>query len=150
MKKIIILLAVTLSAFSYSQNYNATNDLLAKVETKTKKVPIVNIDAIINKKFLLIQSFDDHSERHILELNADNSIRLIELIEDKATGKTYSNIFTGDFVLSKNALSVKANLLEGKKIVKPVVYNFYVMNAKKIWYLKDINTNNRWLPAKQE
>ncbi len=100
---------------------------------------------INNKKFVLIEEFPDHSERHILEFGADDKITLIELIDDKASGQTYSNIFSGDFIRKKNAISIRANYLEGKQIVTPIVYSLYLMNANNMWYLKDINNSKRWI-----
>lgn len=145
MKKLFILTGIISASFFNAQSYSAINDLLQKIEAKHAKMIDASDYTVNNKKFVLIEDFDDHSERHILEFNADNTLTLIELIDDKETGKSYSNIFTGDFVRKRNAISVRADLLEGKKIVRPLVYNLYIMKANDIWYLTDINSKKRWI-----
>lgn len=145
MKKIVLFLSLTSSVFFYSQNFSAINDLLDKIENKHKKMKDASGYTINNKKFVLVEDFEDHSERHILEFKSDNSITLIELIDDKASGQTYSNIFSGDFIRKRNAISIRANYLEGKQIATPIIYSLYLMNANDIWYLKDINTSKRWI-----
>ena len=97
------------------------------------------------KKFVLVEDFEDHAERHILEFNTDGTLTMIELIDDKASGQSFSNIFTGDYIRKRNAISVRANYLEGKKMAMPISKNLYLMNASDIWYLKDINNSKRWI-----
>ncbi|WP_312764790.1 hypothetical protein [Epilithonimonas sp.] len=145
MKKAILLFGLISSVFFYSQNYSSLDKILEKLENRSKKTKDASDFDIKDKKFVLIEDFDDHSERHILEFKNDNSLTLIEVIDDKSTDKTYSNIFSGDYIRKKNAVSVRADLLEGKKISIPISHNLYLMNANNIWYLKDINTNKRWI-----
>lgn len=145
MKKLFLLFSLISSVYFYSQNFSAVNDILEKIENKHKKMKDASGYTISNKKFVLVEDFEDHSERHILQFNADNSLTLIELIDDKATGQSYSNIFSGDFIRKKNAISVRANYQEGKQIAIPIIYSLYLMNANDIWYLKDINTSKRWI-----
>lgn len=145
MKKSLLFLSLLSSVYFYSQNFSAINDILEKIESKHKKMKDSSGYILNNKKFVLVEDFSDHSERHILEFKDDNSVTLIELIDDKATEKTYSNIFSGDFVRKRNAISIRANFLEGKQIATPLVYSLYLMNANDVWYLKDINTNKRWI-----
>lgn len=145
MKKNFVFLFLSCSLFFYAQNYGALNDLLTQLETKHKKMTDTSNYTLNNKKFVLVEDFEDHSERHILEFKDDNSLTLIELIDDKATGKTYSNIFSGDFIRKRNAVSVRANYLEGQPIPKAIIYNLYLMNLNDVWYLKDINNSKRWI-----
>ncbi len=145
MKKMVFLATFVLSVFHYSQNYAGLNDLLEKIERKNKKLKDASDYSIANKKFVLMEDFEDHSERHILEFGADNKITLIELIDDKSTGQSFSNIFSGDYIRKRNAISVRANYLEGKQIATPIIYSLYLMNANDIWYLKDINNSKRWI-----
>jgi hypothetical protein len=145
MKKTIFILSLLSSAYFYSQDFSGINKILDKIESKNKKIKDASDYDLKGKKFVMVEEFDDHSERHILEMNADGTLTLIELIDDKATGKSFSNIFTGDFVRKKNAVSVRANFLEGQKIAMPLIYNLYIMNADNIWYLKDINNSKRWI-----
>lgn len=145
MKKFLFIFSICISAVSFSQDSSALNKILDKLEAKQKNMKDVSGYDIAAKKFVLIENFEDHSERHILEFNTDNNLQLIELIDDKATGETYSNIFTGDYIRKKNAISVEVNYLENKQITTPIIYNLYLANAGNIWYLKDINTGKRWI-----
>lgn len=145
MTKVLFLVSILCSVCFYSQNFGAINEILEKIENRHKKMTDASDYTINNKKFVLLEEFSDHSERHILEFGADDKITLIELIDDKATGQTYSNIFSGDFMRKRNAISVRANYLEGKQIASPIIYNLYLMNANNMWYLKDINNSKRWI-----
>lgn len=145
MKKTFLFLSLISSVYFYSQDYSGLNKILEKIEQKGKKIKDASSYDIKGKKFVLVEDFEDHGERHILEFNADGTLTMIELIDDKASGKSFSNIFTGDYIRKRNAISVRANFLEGKKIATPISKNLYLMNASDIWYLKDINNSKRWI-----
>lgn len=145
MKKTFLLLSLISSVYFYSQDFAGINKILEKIENKSKKIKDASDYDLKGKKFVLVEDYEDHAERHILEFNTDGTLTLIELIDDKSSCKSFSNIFTGDFIRKKNAVSVRANFLEGKKIAMPLVYNLYIMNANNIWYMKDINNSKRWI-----
>ena len=145
MKKTFLFLSLISSVYFYSQDYSGLNKILEKIEQKGKKIKDASSYDIKGKKFVLVEDFEDHGERHILEFNADGTLTMIELIDDKASGKSFSNIFTGDYIRKRNAISVRANFLEGKKIAMPISKNLYLMNASDIWFLKDINNSKRWI-----
>ena len=145
MKKTFLFLSLISSVYFYSQDYSGLNKILEKIEQKGKKIKDASSYDIKGKKFVLVEDFEDHGERHILEFNTDGTLTMIELIDDKASGKSFSNIFTGDYIRKRNAISVRANFLEGKKIAMPISKNLYLMNASDIWYLKDINNSKRWI-----
>ena len=100
--------------------------------------------SIADKKFVLIKDMPDKMERHILELKEDTST-LIEIVDDKKNGTSVSKIYSGDVVRKRDVVSVRANMLEGKKIGMPVVYTFVLSFRKNIWYLTDANTGERWI-----
>lgn len=146
MKKILFVCTLVLAMVSINaQNYEQLNDLISKIEKRNKQNRDATDYIIEDKKYVFIQKFDDHDERHIIEFSPDKSFTLIELFDDHKTGKTASNVFTGDYVRKKNVVSVRADKLEGKKIGMPLTYTFYLMNAKKVWYLKDLNNDSRWI-----
>ena len=146
MKKIILACTLMLTTISIgAQNYEQLDDIISKLERRTKKNKNAEDFDLLNKKFVLMQTFDDHDERHIVEFNADNSVTLIEIFDDKETGQSTSNIFSGDYVRKNNIVSIRADKLEGKLIGMPLTYMFYLMNAKQIWYLKDTNNSKRWI-----
>jgi len=145
MKKTILFLSLISSVYFYSQDFSGINKILEKIEEKGKKMKDATNYDLKGKKFVLVEDFEDHAERHVLEFNTDGTLTLIELIDDKSSGQSFSNIFTGDYIRKKNAVSVRANFLEGKQIAMPLVYSLYIMNASDIWYLKDINNSKRWI-----
>ncbi|KFC20198.1 hypothetical protein [Chryseobacterium sp. FH1] len=145
MKKSLLFLSLISSVYFYSQDFSGINKILEKIEQKGKKMKDASNYELKGKKFVMVEDFEDHAERHILEFNADGTLTMIELIDDKSSGESFSNIFTGDYIRKRNAISVRANFLEGKKIAMPISINLYLMNASDIWYLKDINNNKRWI-----
>lgn len=145
MKKSLLFLSLISSVYFYSQDFSGINKILEKIEQKGKKMKDASNYDLKGKKFVMVEDFEDHAERHILEFNADGSLTMIELIDDKSSGESFSNIFTGDYIRKRNAISVRANFLEGKKIAMPISINLYLMNASDIWYLKDINNSKRWI-----
>lgn len=146
MKKTIFTISIILVSISVkSQNYDQLSNTIAKFEKRVKDNTSNNSLDIKNKKFVLIQTFEDHDERKIVEFNNDGSITLIEVFDDKENGKSSSNIFTGDYVRKNNIVSIRADKLEGEKIGLPLTYTMYLLNAKNIWYLKDIANNQRWI-----
>ncbi|WP_379964939.1 hypothetical protein [Epilithonimonas sp. UC225_85] len=145
MKKAFVFFSLISSVYFYSQDFSGINQILEKIEEKGKKMKDATDYDLKGKKFVMVEDFEDHAERHVLEFNPDGTLTLIELIDDKSSGQSFSNIFTGDYIRKKNAISVRANFLEGKKIALPLVYNLYIMNANNIWYLKDINNSKRWI-----
>ena len=145
MKKSLLFLSLFSSVYFYSQDFSGINKILEKIEQKGKKMKDASNYDLKGKKFVMVEDFEDHAERHILEFNADGTLTMIELIDDKSSGESFSNIFTGDYIRKRNAISVRANFLEGKKIAMPISINLYLMNASDIWYLKDINNSKRWI-----
>ncbi|MNK15406.1 hypothetical protein D3C87_335440 [compost metagenome] len=145
MKKSLLFLSLISSVYFYSQDFSGINKILEKIEQKGKKMKDASNYDLKGKKFVMVEDFEDHAERHILEFNADGTLTMIELIDDKSSGESFSNIFTGDYIRKRNAISVRANFLEGKKIAMPISINLYLMNASDIWYLKDINNSKRWI-----
>lgn len=146
MKKLLTFCAVTFILSSVTaQNFGSLDAVIQKLEKRNKTNKNAVDYNIQNKKFVNIQNFEDHDERRIIEFNNDNSITLIELIDDKKTGQTVSKIYTGDVVRKNNIVSIRADKLEGQKVPIAVTYMFYLMNIKDIWYLKDMNNNLRWI-----
>ena len=125
--------------------YGTINAILDRLEEKqglNKNLSNVVIDDI---KFVLIKDFDDHIERNFIVIKGNNAT-YVEVFDDKQTGETSSNVFSGDIVRSKNQIvSLRADYLEGKKIPIPVTKTFLMTQQKKIIYLIDINTKERWI-----
>ena len=68
------------------------------------------------------------------------------MFDDKATGQTSSNVFSGDIVRSKhNIISLRADQLEGRKIAIPITKTLLLTMQKKILYLIDVNSKERWI-----
>ena len=144
MKKIFAVLLL-ISALGIKAQYGTINAILDRLEEKkglNKNLSNVVIDDI---KFVLIKDFDDHIERNFIVIKGNNAT-YVEVFDDKQTGETSSNVFSGDIVRSKNEIvSLRADYLEGKKIPIPVTKTFLMTQQKKIIYLIDINTKERWI-----
>lgn len=144
MKKIfaIVLLICTLGLKAQYGKINAILDRLEEKRGLNKNLNHVNIDDV---KFVLINEFDDHTERKFIIIKG-NQATYVEVFDDKKTGGSSSNVFSGDVVRSKHQIiSVRADLLEGKKIPIPITKTFLMTEQKKILYLIDINSKERWI-----
>ena len=144
MKKIFAVLLL-ISVLGLKAQYGTINAILDRLEEKkglNKNLSNVVIDDI---KFVLIKNFDDHIERNFIVIKGNNAT-YVEVFDDKQTGETSSNVFSGDIVRSKNQIvSLRADYLEGKKIPIPVTKTYLMTQQKKIIYLIDINTKERWI-----
>ena len=145
MKKSLVFALFFFTALGLRAQYGSVNAILDRLEERrgiNQNLTNISID---DKKFVLVKDFDDHTERSFIVIKG-NSATYIEIFDDKSTGESTSNVFSGDVVRSKhNIVSVRANLLEGKKIPVPVTKTFLMTQQKKILYLLDINTRERWI-----
>lgn len=101
-----------------------------------------------NQKFILVKDFDDHTERNLVIFNG-NKVTYVEMFDDKASGEISSNVFSGDMVKNnKGVISIRCDILEGKKIPVAVTKTFLPHEQRKIIYLVDMNTKERWINEK--
>lgn len=124
--------------------YGSLNAVLDRLEARrgiNQNLEKVNID---NKKFVFIKDEADHTERDFIVIKGNNAT-YVEVFDDKATGETSSNVFTGDIVRKKNIVSLRADVLEGKKIPMPVTKTLLLTQQDNILYLIDVNTRDRWI-----
>lgn len=144
MKKIVALF-LFFSVLGLKAQYGSINAILDELEERrgvNKNLKNVSID---NVKFVLIKEFDDHTERNFIIIKGDQAT-YVEVFDDKQTGQSTSNVFSGDIVRSKNEIiSLRADKLEGKKIPIALTKTFLMTKQKKILYLIDINTQERWI-----
>lgn len=127
-----------------AQNYGTLNDILDRLEQRkgiNQNLENVSVD---NKKFVLIKDFEDHTERSFIVLKGKDAT-YIEMFDDKSTGQTTSNVFSGDIIRKKNIISLRADKLENKKIPIPVSKTLLLTKQKEIIYLIDINSRDRWI-----
>lgn len=149
MKKIFFafLLLITVQTFVQAQ-YAVLNEILTRLEERkgiNQNLKDVSID---DRKFILVKDFDDHTERNFIVIKG-NKATYVEVFDDKATGESTSNVFSGDVVRSKkNIISVRCDLLEGKKIPIPITKTFLLTKLNKIIYLIDVNSRERWIDEK--
>ena len=145
MNKLILLIAFFTSSLALKAQYGTLNAILDRLEEKrgvNKDLKDVNIDDI---KFVLIKDFDDHTERNFVIIKG-NKATYVEMFDDKQTGETSSNVFSGDVVRSKhNIISLRADKLEGKQIALAITKTFLMTKQKKVLYLIDVNTKERWI-----
>ncbi|MGG5209995.1 hypothetical protein ACQWU4_13780 [Chryseobacterium sp. MIQD13] len=124
--------------------YGTLNEILNRLEERkgiNQHLEKVNID---NKKFIFIKDAEDHTERDFIVIKG-NQATYVEVFDDKATGESSSNVFTGDIIRKKNILSMRADKLENKRVPMPVTKTLLLTKQDDILYLIDVNTKDRWI-----
>ncbi|AZB28084.1 hypothetical protein [Chryseobacterium balustinum] len=131
--------------FFANAQYGSLDAILTKLEERkgiNQNLTDVNIDG---KKFVLIKDFADHTERNFIVIKGKNAT-YVEMFDDKATNESTSNVFSGDIVRSrKNIISLRADLLENKKVPIPVTKTLLLTRQDNILYLIDVNNKDRWI-----
>ncbi|CAH0284136.1 hypothetical protein MP478_11265 [Chryseobacterium sp. WG14] len=143
MKKFLIGI-LFLGTLGLKAQYGTLDAILTKLEERkgiNQNLDNVNID---NKKFVFIKDETDHTERDFIIIKG-NDATYVEVFDDKATGESSSNVFTGDIIRKKNIISLRADKLEDKKIPLPVTKTLMLTKQKDILYLIDVNTRDRWI-----
>lgn len=145
MKKLSFALFLFLSTLGLKAQYGSINAILDRLEQKkgfNQNLKDVSID---ESKFYLIKEFDDHTERKFIIIQGDKAT-YVEVFDDKETGKSSSNVFSGDVVRSnRQIISLRADMLEGKKIPIAITKTLLLTEQKNILYLIDINNKDRWI-----
>ena len=145
MKKIFCATLILISVVAIKAQYGSLNVILQRLEERkgiNQNLQDVNIN---NTKFVLIKDFEDHTERSFIIIK-DQFATYVEMFDDKKTGESYSNVFSGDIVRTNhNIVSLRADKLEGKKIAIPVAKTLLMTKQKNILYLIDINSKERWI-----
>lgn len=146
MKKVIFAIAFLSLNMGLKAQYGALNDILDRLEERRgmHQEDLANV-SIDGKKFYLIKEFDDHTERDFIVLKG-NTATYVEVFDDKKTGESTSNVFSGDALRTrKNVVSIRCDKLEGKKISIPITKTLVLMKLSKILYLMDANSKDRWI-----
>lgn len=133
-----------LGTLGLKAQYGTLNEILNRLEQRkgiNQHLENVNID---NKKFVFIKDETDHTERDFIIIKGNNAT-YVEVFDDKATGESSSNVFTGDIIRKKNIISLRADMLENKKIPMPVTKTLLLTQQDNILYLIDVNTRDRWI-----
>ncbi|MFS4472068.1 hypothetical protein [Chryseobacterium sp. T20] len=143
MRKLLIGIFL-LGTLGLKAQYGTLNEILNRLEQRkgiNQHLENINID---NKKFVLIKDEADHTERDFIIIKGNNAT-YVEVFDDKATGESSSNVFTGDIIRKKNIISLRADMLENKKIPMPVTKTLLLTQQDNILYLIDVNTRDRWI-----
>jgi len=133
-----------LGTLGLKAQFGSLNGILERLEQRkgiNQHLENVNID---NKKFVFIKDEADHTERDFIIIKGNNAT-YVEVFDDKATGESSSNVFTGDIIRKKNIISLRADMLENKKIPMPVTKTLLLTQQDNILYLIDVNTKDRWI-----
>ncbi len=145
MNKLFTLLFSVWAVTTLSAQYQQIDYKLAELEEKKgiqENLKKLNLE---DKTFVLIKEFDDHTERQFIKIQGEKST-FIEVFDDKTTGESSSNVFSGDFIKTEGGyLSFRFNELESQPLPLPLVKSLLATRHKKILYLKDINTGERWI-----
>jgi len=143
MKKIVIGM-LFFGSLGLKAQYGTLNAILDRLEARkgiNQHLENVNID---NKKFVFIKDETDHTERDFIIIKGNNAT-YVEVFDDKTNGESSSNVFTGDIIRKKNIVSLRADMLEGKKVPLPVTKTLLLTQQDNILYLIDVNTRDRWI-----
>lgn len=124
--------------------YGTLNQILTRLEERKGINQNLEHENIDNKKFVFIKDAEDHTERDFIVIKG-NQATYVEVFDDKSTGQSSSNVFTGDIVRRKNIVSLRADQLESKKIPMPVTKTLLLTKQDNILYLIDVNTRDRWI-----
>lgn len=146
MKKFLIF-SVLFLLFSVAARaqYATANAILDELEARRGVNRELRSENLNDRKFVLIKDFDDHIERNFIIIKGKQAT-YVEMFDDKANGKSSSNVFTGDMLRTvNNVLSFRFDKLEGKKIAMPIVKTMLMTKQKKVLYLLDLNTKDRWI-----
>jgi hypothetical protein len=145
MKKIIYTVVFAFSIMGIKAQYGTINAILDKLEARkgiNQTMGIVDLD---EKKFVLINDFEDHTERNFIVIKGKNAT-LIEIVDDKKTGNSTTKLYSGDMVkTNKNVVSLRFDKLEGNKIAIPISKIFLLTQLDSILYLLDSNNKDRWI-----
>lgn len=144
MRKLLFGMLFFGAALGLKAQYGSLNDILTRLEERkgiNQHLENVNID---NKKFVFIKDFEDHTERDFIIIKG-NTVTYVEVFDDKASGESSSNVFTGDIIRKKNMVSLRANMLENKKVPIPVTKTLLLTKQDNILYLIDVNKKDRWI-----
>ena len=144
MKKLFFLTVFFTGFALKAQNYGTINAILDRLEEKMGVNQHLENVSIENKKFVLIKNFEDHTERSFIIIKGKDAT-YVEMFDDKSTGQSTSNVFSGDIIRKKNIISLRADKLENKKIPIPVAKTLLLTKQKDILYLIDINSRDRWI-----
>lgn len=144
MRKIFIGIVFFGATLGMKAQYGSINAILTKLEERkgiNQHLEKVSID---DKKFVFIKDAEDHTERDFIIIKGSKAT-YVEVFDDKATGETSSNVFTGDIIRKKNIVSLRADMLENKKVPMPVTKTLLLTKQDNILYLIDVNTKDRWI-----
>lgn len=144
MRKIFIGIVFFGAILGIKAQYGSINAVLTRLEERkgiNQHLESVSID---NKKFVFIKDAEDHTERDFIIIKGKQAT-YVEVFDDKATGETSSNVFTGDIIRKKNIISLRADMLENKRVPIPVTKTLLLTKQDNILYLIDVNTKDRWI-----
>lgn len=143
MKKIFIGI-LFFGTLGLNAQYGSLNEILNRLEERKGINQHLENENIDNKKFVFIKDAEDHTERDFIVIKG-NQATYVEVFDDKATGESSSNVFTGDIIRRKNIVSLRADKLENKKVPMPVTKTLLLTKQDNILYLIDVNTKDRWI-----
>lgn len=149
----LFLVMAVFFAVSVQAQFATMNKILDRTAERRQANKDLSRITLDGKKFLLIRDFPDHTERNFISVNGDQ-LTFVEVFDDKQTGQSSSNVFSGDVVRTRhNMISLRADKLEGERIGLPLTKTLQLVVRDKTLYLKDIHTGDYWTeesPAKKK
>ncbi len=136
--------AALLFAVSVQAQFATMNKILDRTAERRKANKDLSKITVDGKRFVLIKDFADHTERNFISITGDQ-LTFVEVFDDKQTGQSSSNVFSGDIVrTTHNMISLRADKLEGERIGLPLTKTLQLVVRDKELYLKDIHTGEYW------
>lgn len=149
----LFLVMAVFFAVSVQAQFATMNKILDRTAERRHANKDLSRITLDGKKFVLIRDFPDHTERNFISVNGDQ-LTFVEVFDDKQTGQSSSNVFSGDVVRTRhNMISLRADKLEGERIGLPLTKTLQLVVRDKTLYLKDIHTGDYWTevsPTKQK
>lgn len=130
---------------SKAQSFSLANEILDEMENRLGLNEELQNISIEGKKFIHVKDLKEATNRFVLTFEKDSKISYIELSDDKKTDETKSKIYTGDVRRKKNFVSIRADILDGKKIPFAMTKLLLLTKQKDILYLIDVNNRERWI-----
>lgn len=145
MKKLGLVVFILLGGLRVNAQIGKVYDLLERLEERIQ-LGRQHLDSVSlsDKKFVLIKDFEDHIERQFIIFKT-KSVTYVEVFDDKQNGQSSSNIFMGDVVRKKDAVSVRLTTLENRRLPIPMSKNLILAKQGELLYLVDANTKDRWM-----
>lgn len=152
MKKIIVLTAIISLSFTYAQEKKSRNydEIIATLDQKIQDKESNSNFSHLNlegKTFVLVKTTENLVKKDVVNFTADHKLSIVEFTKNLTDNTQFTKFYEGDYIKRDTIISVRADVLEGKKIGVPLTYNFMLKERDLEIFLVNLNNNEKWLEA---